>query len=91
MLQERLVRKDFNIEDVAGMAEKPVVIPLHNVSVTNNALEIRLLFAGKGTTRIPDRGVYGPLVSAVSVISGDSFLNHKYTTPSYAFCFPRNF
>ncbi|EXC33469.1 putative LRR receptor-like serine/threonine-protein kinase RFK1 [Morus notabilis] len=68
-LQERLVREDFNIEDEAGMAQKALVLKLHNVTVTNNALEIRLLFTGKGTTRIPTRGVYGPLISAVSVIS----------------------
>lgn len=74
MLQERLVLKDFNIEDVAGMAEKPVVIPVQSVNVTNHELEIRLYFAGKGTTRIPKRGVYGPLISAISLISGKSVL-----------------
>ncbi|KAK3424559.1 hypothetical protein EUGRSUZ_F01346 [Eucalyptus grandis] len=30
-------------------------------------LEIRFYWAGKGTTAIPDRGVYGPLISAISV------------------------
>ncbi|PON95791.1 Serine/threonine protein kinase [Trema orientale] len=68
-VQERLVWKDFNIVHEARIAEKPVVIPINNVSVTNNVLEIRFYFAGKGTTRIPDRGVYGPLISAVSVVS----------------------
>lgn len=52
------------------MAQKPVILE-HNVSVTNNILEIRFYFAGKGTTRIPDRGVYGPLISAISVKSGE--------------------
>lgn len=66
--------KDFNIEDVARKAEEPIVIPLKNVSVTNNIVEIRFYFAGKGTTRIPSRGVYGPLISAISVISGKSLL-----------------
>ncbi|XP_008225246.1 PREDICTED: probable LRR receptor-like serine/threonine-protein kinase RFK1 isoform X1 [Prunus mume] len=67
-VQEEVLRKDFNIEDEAKMAQKPVILE-HNVSVTNNILEIRFYFAGKGTTRIPERGVYGPLISAISVKS----------------------
>ncbi|KAI7758000.1 hypothetical protein M8C21_018721 [Ambrosia artemisiifolia] len=62
----RLVKKNFNIEDESGGMGNPVVIPF-NASVTNNILEIRFYWAGKGTTRFPRRGVYGPLVSAVSV------------------------
>lgn len=73
-LQERLVWKNFNIEVLAGIAQKPVMVPVHNVTVANNVLEIQFYFAGKGTTRIPDRGVYGPLISAVSVFSGESFV-----------------
>ncbi|KAL5577007.1 hypothetical protein UlMin_018706 [Ulmus minor] len=68
-VQEKLVRKDFDIVHEAKMAQKPVVIPLYNVIVTNHSLEIRLYYAGKGTTRIPERGDYGPLISAVSVVS----------------------
>ncbi|KAL9346475.1 hypothetical protein Peur_061328 [Populus x canadensis] len=68
-VQERLVWKDFNIEDEVGGAEKPLVKQVLNVNVTNNMLEIRFYFAGKGTTRIPDRGVYGPIISAISVFS----------------------
>nr|TKS12968.1 putative LRR receptor-like serine/threonine-protein kinase RFK1 isoform X1 [Populus alba] len=68
-VQERLVSKDFNIEDEVGSAEKPLVKQVLNVNVTNNMLEIRFYFAGKGTTRIPDRGVYGPIISAISVFS----------------------
>ena len=70
--QDKLWWKDFNIEDQAKLAQTPVVLQ-QNISVTNNVLEIRFYFAGKGTTRIPDRGVYGPLVSAISVKSGESF------------------
>ncbi|KAK3405514.1 hypothetical protein EUGRSUZ_K01729 [Eucalyptus grandis] len=33
-------------------------------------LEIRFYWAGKGTTAIPDGGVYGPLISAISVYPG---------------------
>ncbi|KAM6551346.1 hypothetical protein CsatB_001154 [Cannabis sativa] len=68
-VQEKLVLKDFNIVQKAGGAQKPVVIPLDNVIVKDNVLEIRFYFAGKGTTRIPERGVYGPLISAISVVS----------------------
>ncbi|KAJ7981869.1 Receptor-like kinase [Quillaja saponaria] len=32
-------------------------------------IQIRLYWAGKGTTSIPDEGVYGPLISAISVDS----------------------
>jgi hypothetical protein len=83
--QERLVWKDFNIEDEVGSAEKPLVKQVLNVNVTNNMLEIRFYFAGKGTTRfyfagkgttrIPDRGVYGPIISAISVFSGKLYVN----------------
>ncbi|KAF8030925.1 hypothetical protein BT93_D0193 [Corymbia citriodora subsp. variegata] len=68
-VQEKLVWKDFNIKDEAGGVEKPAV-EIFNVSVTNNMLEVRFYWAGKGTTRIPRRSVYGPLVSAISVVSG---------------------
>ncbi|KAL3741619.1 hypothetical protein ACJRO7_017131 [Eucalyptus globulus] len=68
-IQDKLVRKDFNIKDEAGGVEKPVV-GIFNVNVTNNMLEVRFSWAGKGTTRIPRRSVYGPLVSAISVVSG---------------------
>lgn len=68
-VQGKLFRKNFNIEDETNVAEKPLVLPIYNISITNNVLEIRFYWAGKGTTRIPDVGVYGPLVSAISVVS----------------------
>ncbi|KAI6703553.1 hypothetical protein NL676_012689 [Syzygium grande] len=67
-VQDKLVRKGFNIKDEAGGVEKPAV-EIFNVNVTNNMLEVRFYWAGKGTTRIPRRSVYGPLVSAISVVS----------------------
>ncbi|KAI4304436.1 hypothetical protein MLD38_039946 [Melastoma candidum] len=67
-VQDKLVRKDFNIEHEAGGVQKPA-IEAFNVTVTENVLEIRLYWAGKGTTRIPLRGVYGPLISAISIAS----------------------
>ena len=64
--QEKLVEKDFNIEDEARGPQSPLV-KHYNVSVTSNILEIRFYWAAKGTTRIPRRGDYGPLISAISV------------------------
>ncbi|KAK4491625.1 hypothetical protein RD792_002380 [Penstemon davidsonii] len=63
---EKLVWKDFNIEDEAHGARRPVV-RYTNVTVTDGTLEIRFYWASKGTTRIPNRGDYGSLVSAISV------------------------
>lgn len=71
--QENLLWKDFNIETEAKSAQKPLVKQVSNVSVTNNFLEIRFYWAGKGTTRIPGRGFYGPLVSSISAVSGMIF------------------
>ncbi|KAL3739800.1 hypothetical protein ACJRO7_021119 [Eucalyptus globulus] len=67
-VQGKLILKDYDIEIAAGAAQKPKE-EVYNVSVTNNMLEIRLIFAGKGTTRIPKRGSYGPLISSISVVS----------------------
>lgn len=65
-IQDILIKKDFNIEDEAHGAQKPLVREFHS-RVTNNKLEIRLQWPGRGTTKIPHRGVYGPLISAISV------------------------
>ncbi|GLU15103.1 hypothetical protein SLE2022_316280 [Rubroshorea leprosula] len=67
-IQGKQVRRDFNIVAEAGGVGKPIIKPFHAV-VTNGSLEIRLYWAGKGTTAIPDKGVYGPLISAISVKS----------------------
>ncbi|KAM4092768.1 hypothetical protein ACB094_06G065700 [Castanea mollissima] len=65
-IQGELVEKDFNIADEAGGVGIEVIKPYLAV-VNNNTLEIRFYWAGKGTTGIPERGVYGPLISAISV------------------------
>lgn len=65
-MQERVVLKDFNIAKEAGGPGKPIVKSF-NVSVTSHTLKIHLYWPGKGTTGIPVRGVYGPLISAISV------------------------
>ncbi|XP_057457765.1 probable leucine-rich repeat receptor-like serine/threonine-protein kinase At3g14840 [Lotus japonicus] len=65
-IQSKLVAKDFNIAEEAGGVGK-AVIKKFTADVTSNALEIRLYWAGKGTTTIPFGSVYGPLISAISV------------------------
>ncbi|PON42865.1 Mitogen-activated protein kinase kinase kinase [Parasponia andersonii] len=66
-IQGELMRKDFNIKEEAKLTGDELVEVPFNVSVTNNTVEIRLYWAGKGTTCIPSRGNYGPLISAISV------------------------
>ncbi|KAL8090907.1 putative LRR receptor-like serine/threonine-protein kinase At1g07650 isoform X3 [Apium graveolens] len=61
-----LGRRIFDIYVQAQGAQKPL-IKHFNASVTDNILEIRFTWAGKGTTRVHKRGVYGPLISAISV------------------------
>ncbi|KAI8567407.1 hypothetical protein RHMOL_Rhmol02G0119700 [Rhododendron molle] len=53
-IQGKLVRRDFNIEDEADGALKQLTRTF-NASVTDNIMEIRFYWAGKGTTRIPVR------------------------------------
>ncbi|PQP96912.1 putative leucine-rich repeat receptor-like serine/threonine-protein kinase [Prunus yedoensis var. nudiflora] len=69
-IQGRLVQEDFNIVDAAG-GISTVVIMNHTTAVTSGTLEIRFYWAGKGTTGIPFRGVYGPLISAISADPAD--------------------
>ncbi|GLT81065.1 hypothetical protein SLA2020_524710, partial [Shorea laevis] len=66
-IQGKLVQKDFNIADEAGGVGK-AIIKNFPALVTNGTLEIRLYWAAKGTTTIPSKGVYGPLISAISII-----------------------
>ncbi|KAL5772113.1 hypothetical protein ACOSQ2_012037 [Xanthoceras sorbifolium] len=68
-IQGILQWKDFNIKQQAnrtGIA----IIKSFNATVRDNTLVIRLYWAGKGTTVIPSRGIYGPLISAISVCRG---------------------
>ncbi|CAL0326494.1 unnamed protein product [Lupinus luteus] len=58
--------ENFNIAEKAGGAGLGITEEF-NVDVNDSTLEIRLSWAGKGTNAIPDRGVYGPLISAISV------------------------
>ncbi|CAN1351709.1 Probable LRR receptor-like serine/threonine-protein kinase At1g07650 [Linum perenne] len=65
-VQDKLVLKDFNIEAEAGGPARPIV-KAFMVNITNNTLKVHFYWAGRGTTGIPVRGVYGPLISAISV------------------------
>ncbi|EOA39474.1 hypothetical protein CARUB_v10008071mg [Capsella rubella] len=66
-VQGRLVEKDFNIRRiVGGDATVGGVQRDYQANVSENYLEIHLLWAGKGSIGIPVMGTYGPLVSAVS-------------------------
>ncbi|XP_049934333.1 probable LRR receptor-like serine/threonine-protein kinase At1g07650 isoform X7 [Nymphaea colorata] len=66
-IQGKLELKDFNIKKAANGSNKATVQIFQSVNVTDNILEIHFFWAGKGTTGIPYIGVYGPLVSAISV------------------------
>lgn len=61
--------KDFDIEQEAKGVDK-VVKQNFTAIVSNKTLEIRFQYTGKGTTAVPVRGTYGPLISAISVESG---------------------
>ncbi|XP_020983924.2 probable leucine-rich repeat receptor-like serine/threonine-protein kinase At3g14840 isoform X2 [Arachis duranensis] len=65
-IQRKLVLKDFDIAKEAGGVGK-AIIKNFTANVTSGTLEIRLQWAGKGTTAIPFASVYGPLISAISV------------------------
>ncbi|GKC18930.1 probable LRR receptor-like serine/threonine-protein kinase isoform X1 [Tanacetum coccineum] len=61
--------KNYDIENEAGGVDMEKVERIINVTVTNKTLEIRLQYAGKGSTAVPQRGLYGPLISAISIES----------------------
>ncbi|KAI4323056.1 hypothetical protein L6164_022693 [Bauhinia variegata] len=65
-IQGNLYLKDFNIMEEAGGAGIGITREF-DVDVNGSTLEIHLYWAGKGTNAIPERGVYGPLISAISV------------------------
>ncbi|KAA3490270.1 reverse transcriptase [Gossypium australe] len=67
-VQEKLELKDFNIKNEEKGVDKAVIRKFKTV-VRNKTLTIRFHWAGKGTTAIPRRGTYGPLISAISVDS----------------------
>ncbi|GAB2212903.1 hypothetical protein Drorol1_Dr00020905, partial [Drosera rotundifolia] len=65
-IQEKLVLKDFDVRKEANGSNKAVSKTFLHIPV-NGTIQIRFYFAGKGSTAVPVRGNYGPLVSAISV------------------------
>lgn len=65
-MQDELKFKDFDIKRLAGGVDKPLKEKF-NVTVRDKTLQMRFQYAGKGTTSIPSRGNYGPLISAISL------------------------
>ncbi|KAJ0986280.1 hypothetical protein J5N97_004636 [Dioscorea zingiberensis] len=76
-IQGRKVLQNFNIVKEANGTGLPIK-KSYTASVTSNTLEIHFQWAGKGTTAIPQRSVYGPLISAISVTS--DFEDSKLST-----------
>ncbi|KAB5534237.1 hypothetical protein DKX38_017323 [Salix brachista] len=69
-IQGKRVKQDFNIKEAANGSNTDITIPF-NTTVINSTLEIRLYWAGKGSTVIPRRGDYGAIISGISVCSGN--------------------
>ncbi|PRQ29281.1 putative protein kinase RLK-Pelle-DLSV family [Rosa chinensis] len=61
--------QDFDIAKAAKGVDKEVIKETKAVQVKNKTLEIRFHWSAKGTTDTPRRGVYGPLISAISIKS----------------------
>ncbi|XP_010246507.1 PREDICTED: probable LRR receptor-like serine/threonine-protein kinase At1g53440 isoform X2 [Nelumbo nucifera] len=66
-IQNQIRLKDFNIAKEANGVGKGIIREFNDVTVNGSTLEIHLYWSGKGTTAIPSRGVYGPLISAITV------------------------
>ncbi|KAL5564977.1 hypothetical protein UlMin_028141 [Ulmus minor] len=71
-IQGNIVLKDFNIMEEAGGTGKSIVRTFDDIYVNGSTLEIHLYWRGKGTSAIPEFGVYGPLISAISITSNDT-------------------
>ncbi|KAF5207139.1 Leucine-rich repeat transmembrane protein kinase [Thalictrum thalictroides] len=65
-IQGDKVLSNFNIAEEAGGIGKGIE-KVYKANVTGSTLEIHLYWSGKGTTSLPVVGVYGPLISAISV------------------------
>lgn len=65
-IQGQKVSHDFNIANEANGTGKEIVKTFFAM-VDSNTLEIHFQWTGKGTNVIPDVGVYGPLISAITV------------------------
>ncbi|KAK9056900.1 hypothetical protein SSX86_024264 [Deinandra increscens subsp. villosa] len=82
-LQDKQVEKDFDIfakADDAGQAMKETD-PSYTVNVKAASLKVRLNWAGKGTTNIPFRGTYGPIISAISIVRKSDLPGRRNSVP----------
>ncbi|KAB2060899.1 hypothetical protein ES319_A10G051000v1, partial [Gossypium barbadense] len=82
-IQGGLQVKDFDISKEAGGAERAITRRFVT-NVTDNHLEIHLLWAGKGTCCVPELGYYGPSISAISVVPVLLAIGPRPNTFSYA-------
>ncbi|KAK1367266.1 putative LRR receptor-like serine/threonine-protein kinase [Heracleum sosnowskyi] len=64
-IQGNLIWKNFDIRKEAGSSFRALSKDF-KAHVSENYLEIHLVWAGKGTCCIPDQGTYGPSISAIS-------------------------
>ncbi|XP_063939132.1 probable leucine-rich repeat receptor-like serine/threonine-protein kinase At3g14840 isoform X3 [Daucus carota subsp. sativus] len=67
-VQDELKLKDYDIEHEAKGVDKAVKRKI-NAVVNDKTLQIRFVYTGKGTNAVPTRGIYGPLISAISIES----------------------
>ncbi|KMZ66719.1 putative Protein kinase [Zostera marina] len=70
-IQGETVLKDFNI----GIGKS--VVKNFSRWVDSGTLEIRFRWSGKGSNSLLEKGVYGPLISAISVESSDAYPESK--------------
>lgn len=66
-MQGNLLERDFNIAERAGGVGKPFIRQIDDVQVNGSTLEIHFKWSGKGTNVVPTRGIYGPLISAITI------------------------
>ncbi|RVW42886.1 putative LRR receptor-like serine/threonine-protein kinase [Vitis vinifera] len=63
-----VVLSDFNVmEEAEAEGAGNGIYRDFDASVDGSTLEIHLYWTGKGTNSIPEKGVYGPLISAIAV------------------------
>ncbi|GKV50135.1 hypothetical protein SLEP1_g56847 [Rubroshorea leprosula] len=67
-IQGTIVLKDFDISNEAGGVDRAITKNFI-ATVSENHLEIHLLWSGKGTCYMPQEGYCGPSISAISVVS----------------------
>ena len=73
--QGHVVLKDYNIAEKAGGVGKSKT-ETFDATVSGSTLEIHLYWVGKGTTQVPSEGVYGPLISAITITKSKSNNSH---------------